>query len=105
MKELFALDSDSDTDTSMTGSISSCSEEQNFETLDDCINQSCSTETMPLSDLVLGRKPTKKQKTNDLRPITFVRFNTSLGKPKPVTIKALLDRGGSESRVLVIVLF
>ena len=95
---MFALDSDSDTDTSMTGSISSCSEEQNFETLDDCINQSYSTETMPLSDLVLGRKP-KKQKTNDLRPITFVRFNTSLGKPKPVTIKALLDSGGSESLV------
>ena len=31
--------------------------------------------------------------------MTFVRFNTSLGKPKPVTIKALLDSGASESLV------
>jgi hypothetical protein len=35
----------------------------------------------------------------DMRPLAFVRFNTSLGKPKPVTIKALLDSGGSESLI------
>jgi Aspartyl protease len=32
-----------------------------------------------------------------MRPLAFVRFKTSLGKPKPVTIKALLDSGASES--------
>ena len=36
----------------------------------------------------------------DLRPMAFVRFNTRLGKAKPVTIRALLDSGASESLVL-----
>ena len=31
--------------------------------------------------------------------MAFVRFNTSLGKPKPVTIRALLDSGASETIV------
>jgi gag-polyprotein putative aspartyl protease len=34
-----------------------------------------------------------------MRPLAFVCFNTSLGKPKPVTIKALLDSGASESLI------
>ena len=51
-------------------------------------------------DLVAGRKnseerPKKRLKTVDLKPIAFVRFNTRMGKSKPVTIKALLDSGGS----------
>jgi len=76
----------------------SSSSTTSFETLDDCINQSCESETMSLANLIRGR-PIKRPKTTDLRPITFVRFNTSLGKPKPVTIKALLDSGGSKSLV------
>jgi hypothetical protein len=34
-----------------------------------------------------------------MRPLAFVCFNTSLGKPKPVTIKALLDSSASESLI------
>ena len=34
-----------------------------------------------------------------MRPLAFVRFNTSLGKAKPVTIRALLDSGASESLI------
>jgi Retroviral aspartyl protease len=34
-----------------------------------------------------------------MRPLAFVRFNISLGKPKLVTIKALLDSGTSESLI------
>jgi Aspartyl protease len=34
-----------------------------------------------------------------MRPWAFVRFNTSSGKPKPVTIKVLLDSGTSESLI------
>ena len=34
-----------------------------------------------------------------MKPIAFIRFNTQIGKPKPVTIRALLDSGGSESLV------
>ena len=43
--------------------------------------------------------PQKRQKTTDQKPIAYVRFNTRLGKAKPVTIKALLDSGGSESLI------
>lgn len=34
-----------------------------------------------------------------MRPLAFVRFNTRLGKPEPVTIRALLDSGASESLI------
>jgi len=91
-REIFALDSMTN-DDSMSMSSSSTTD---FETLDDCVNHS--HQPMSLANLIQGR-PMKHQKTTDLRPITFVRFNTSLGKPKPVTIKALLDSGGSESLV------
>ena len=40
-------------------------------------------------------RPTKKTKCGDLKPIVFIRFNTRMGKAKPVTLKALLDSGGS----------
>ena len=96
-KDLFALDSFSDSD-SMSDSSSSSSSMEGFKDLDDCINQSNESKTLSISSLIHGRKP-KRQKTEDLRPIAFVRFNTRLGKPKPVTICALLDSGGSESLV------
>jgi hypothetical protein len=34
-----------------------------------------------------------------MRPLAFVRVNTKLGKPEPVTIRALLDSGASESLI------
>jgi Aspartyl protease len=34
-----------------------------------------------------------------MRPLAFVCFNTKLGKPAPVTIRALLDSGASESLI------
>ena len=30
-------------------------------------------------------------------PLTFAQLNTSLGKPKPITIQVLLDSGGSRT--------
>ncbi len=41
----------------------------------------------------------KKAKTEHLVPITYVTFNTRLGKPKLVKLKALLDSGGSGTLV------
>ena len=77
-----------------------------FESLDDCVNEACahSKELFSILDLVRGRKKSKensakRQKLVDLKPITFVRFNTRMGKTKPVTIKALLDSGGSGTLV------
>ena len=90
--ELFAFD-ESDDD-------SSNSDMSDFLALDDCIDSSLQAESFSLANLIHGRnKPVKRQKTVDLKPIAFVRFNTRLGKPKPVTIRALLDSGGSESLV------
>ena len=39
----------------------------------------------------------KRQKTDDLRLIAFICFNASLVKAKPVTVKAPLDGGASDT--------
>ena len=93
---MFALDKIDDEDN-MSTSSSNVSIEP-FTSLDHCIDQSRETEIHSIASLIRSRKP-KRQKTNDLRPMAFVRFNTSLGKAKPVTIKALLDSGASETIV------
>ena len=69
---------------------------EEFESLDACLNESFA------STFIQGHDSKRRRighAERDLRPMTFVRFNTSLGKPKPVTIKALLDSGASESLV------
>jgi len=91
-REIFAFDTQEDDDSM------SISSDQDFSDLDDCIDQSCRTETFSIANLIRGRKP-KRQKTEDLRPTAFVRFNASLGKAKPVTVKALLDSGASDATV------
>ena len=45
------------------------------------------------------RRRLDEEPDEDLRPIAYVRFNTRRGKPKPVTIKALLDSGGGGTLV------
>jgi len=92
VREIFAFDTQEDDDSV------SISSNQNFTGSDDCINQSCKTETFSIANLIRGRQP-KQQKTEDLRPISFVCFNTSLGEAKPVTIKVLLDSGASDAMV------
>ena len=54
-------------------------------------------ELFSVARLVRGQdsRPNQRQKTDDLRPVTFVTLNTRLGKPKPVQVTALLDSGGS----------
>jgi len=89
-QELFAFNAQEDDDSV------SISSDQDFSDPDDCIDQSCGTETFSIADLIQGRKP-KLQKTEDSRPMAFVRFNASLGKAKPVTVKAPLDSGASDT--------
>jgi len=72
-REIFAFGTMEDDDSM------SISSNQDFSDLDDCIDQSYGTETFSIANLIRGRQP-KRQKTEDLRPIAFVRFNTSLGK-------------------------
>jgi hypothetical protein len=77
--------------------------ETTYESLDQCIDdaRNNSDELFSITNLIRGRNkpPKKKCKTCDLKPIVYVRFNTSLGKPKPVTLRALLDSGRSGSLV------
>jgi hypothetical protein len=72
------------------------------QTLDQVIDEmrNKSDDLFSIASIIRGqRKQTKRQKIQDLKPIVFVRFNTRHGKPKPVTLRALLDSGGSGTLV------
>ncbi len=72
-----------------------------YDSLDQCIDdaQMQSDELFSIVNLVRGQPPRKKVKTKDLKPIVFVRFNSRMGKAKPITLKCLLDTGASGSLV------
>ena len=77
--ELFSLDS-----------------EKKFSSLDDCINTAYGEELFSIKDYIQGQRKPKKKKYLDKKPIVFVRFNTKhSGRPRPVTLRALLDSGAS----------
>ncbi len=93
---MFAVDSQP-SDTSNDDETSSI-----YNNLDECIDaaQSQSKDLFSIAKLVQSQKPFKRQKTEDLKPIVFVRLNSrSSGKAKPITLKALVDTGGSSSLV------
>ena len=73
-----------------------------YDELDTCLDEALqqSPDLFSIRALVRGQSPRKKQKTEDLKPIVYVRFNTRMGKAKPIVLKALLDSGASESLVL-----
>jgi predicted aspartyl protease len=54
-----------------------------------------------MAELLRGQQPNsnnkKKPKTTNVRPLAYVRFNSRLGKAKPITLKCLLDTGASGS--------
>ena len=72
-----------------------------YTSLDECINDSMKDELMPIHQLIQSQshRQFKRPKAVHRRPIAYIRFNASRGKPKPVTIRALLDSGGAESLV------
>jgi len=57
-RELFAFDAQEDDDSM------SISSNQDIGDSDDCIDQSCKTETFSIANLIRGRQP-KRQKTED----------------------------------------
>ena len=72
-----------------------------YNDLDDCLDtaQLDSDDLFSLVNLVRGQPPRKRRKTIDLKPIVYVRFNSRLGKAKPITLRCLLDTGASGSLV------
>ena len=71
------------------------------ETLDEAIDvaRSNSSDLFSVVSLVRGQNPIKKRKIGEVKPIVFVRFNSRMGKAKPITLRALLDSGGSGTLV------
>ena len=74
------------------------SEDELYDSLDDVLD------AYPLGQYIQSQnKPDKRQRVGysqrDMRPLAFIRLNTSLGKPKPVTVHTLLNSGASESLV------
>ena len=89
--DLCAVDSDE-------SSIGSTTSETHFRSLDEAID------SFALGKYVRSQSNSNKRQRvddvrTDLRPITFVRFNSRQGKPKPVTLRALLDSGGGGTLV------
>ena len=70
-----------------------------YQSLNKCLDHQDKGELFTIADIIQDQQPFKKMKTQDLKPISFVKFNTRTGKPKPVTIKALFDSGGSGSLI------
>jgi predicted aspartyl protease len=71
-----------------------------YNSLDECIEAATLKEgsLYSMQKLLRSQTPTpKKQKTHDLRPLVYIRFNSRLGKAKPITLKCLLDTGASGS--------
>jgi gag-polyprotein putative aspartyl protease len=72
---------------------------EDFDSLDECLEAYSLAEYIRSQHNKNKRQQVDNYVDQDMRPLAFVRFNTSLGKPKPVTIKALLDSGASESLI------
>ena len=73
-----------------------------FSTLDHRIDDKYfkGKDIMSIAQIIRGQtRPRKRQKTEDLRPVVYVRFNARRGQPKPVTLTALLDTGASATLI------
>ena len=92
--ELFAVDDMSCSSTE----CSSSADEEEFNSLDECL-EACALGQYIQSQHNRFKRQRVDYLDEDLRPMAFVRLNTSLGRPTPVTIRALLDSGASESLV------
>ena len=92
--DLYAVDDMSCSSTVCSSSV----DEEEYKSLDECLD------AYSLAQYIQSQhNKNKRQRVSytdeDLRPMAFMRLNTSLGKPTPVTIRARLDSGASESLV------
>ena len=92
--ELFAVDDMSCSSTECSSSV----DEDEYKSLDECLD-AYSLAQYIRSQSNIHKRQRVSYKDKDLQPMVFIRLNTSLGKPTPVTIRALLDSGASESLV------
>ena len=91
--DLFALDEPSPARAATMNS-------RTYDKLDEAIDDAwCHNKDMcSVTHVRTHNNPAKRRRVSaddpDLRPIAFVRLNTRKGKPKPITVRALLDSGG-----------
>ena len=71
--------------------------QQMLESLDSCTDKSMEKELQSIAAVIRGQN--KKQPTKHAKPIAWMRFDTRVGKAKPVTLKAPLDSGASDSEI------
>ena len=95
-KNLYDSDSDSESEASYANDLDEIDIDKMIDQQQYRVEQ-----VQSISDLIHGRRPKKAPKVTDLQPIVYVRFNTrpKNAKPKPVTLKALVDSGGSATLV------
>ena len=88
--------------------VFSCSDEDSVSSDDSsCASGKCASldtclDACALAEHIQSQRNKQRRmghSEKDLRPVTFVRFNTRLGKPKPVTVKCPLDGGTSGSLI------
>jgi len=73
-----------------------------YNSLDNCLDDAYKDmpEVHSIAEFIRSHKqPNKRTKATHKKPILFARMNARRGKPKPVTLTALLDSGASSSLV------
>ena len=72
--------------------------DKRYKDLDRCIDASRENDLCSIANLTRGQQPPKKRAKHILtKPAVMVKFNSGLGKAKPIICTALLDSGGAES--------
>jgi hypothetical protein len=71
----------------------------NFESFDECLNFAVEQQVesnYSIKALLAGQPTIKRSKSEHLQPTVFIKLNSrASGKPKVITLKALLDTGAS----------
>jgi transposase InsO family protein len=76
-----------------------CSKEQEFNSLDDCIDTAVEFQHNSIAELVRGQTNAKLPSAQDVKPLVYVRLKTKDNTMGAITLKCLLDTGASASLI------
>ena len=68
-----------------------------YSDLDECLDDSHQADCFPIRNFIRGQRPSKKTKTENLKPMVFVEFRKTRNRGRPLLMRALLDSGGAGS--------
>ena len=72
---------------------------RSYSDLDACLDDSHQADCFPIRNFIRGQRPSKKTKTENLKPMVCVEFRNTQNRGKPVLTRALLDSGGAGSLI------